>query len=158
MKSQRQKMVAEIVQRLPIANQEQLVFELARHGVHANQATVSRDVKELGLVKVADPTVGHRYAMPNAGRPRTTWDTLGRTLQEHVSRIDHSDTLIVMKTPPGRAHMVGVVIDLLDSPDIVGTIAGDDTLLLVPRQSRMLEGLVERLTQLWLGRAVGVGT
>lgn len=153
MKAQRQRLVADIVARTPIASQEQLVLELARHGVQANQATVSRDIRELGLVKVPDPTVGHRYAVSAAPAPRANWAAVARTLQEHVSRIDHSDTLVVIRTPPGRAHMVAVVLDQLDTPDIVGTIAGDDTLLVVPRHSAQLPTLVERFHGLWQGEA-----
>jgi transcriptional regulator of arginine metabolism len=142
MKSQRQRLIADIVVRQPIASQEQLVSELARLGQHVNQATISRDIKALGLVKADD-----RYVLPGADRPRMTWDTVVRTLREHVVKIDRSHALVVVKTPPGRAHMVAVVLDGLDLPEIVGTLAGDDTILIVPRTARDLKHLFERLNE-----------
>lgn len=132
MKHERQKAILDIVARTPVSSQGDIVAALARAGIAANQATVSRDIHDLGLIKIADPVRGHRYAMPTTPLPRRQ-DDLTDIFREHVTRVDGNDSLIVLKTPPAHAHLVGVALDALADDAIVGTVAGDDTVLVVPR-------------------------
>lgn len=147
MKQQRQKAILDIVARTPVSSQGDIVAALARAGIAANQATVSRDIHDLGLIKIADPVRGHRYAVPTAPLPRRR-DDLTDIFREHVTRVDGSDTLIVLKTPPAHAHLVGVAIDGLGEDAIVGTVAGDDTVLVVPRTDGDRRALMARFAAL----------
>jgi len=143
MKQQRQQAVLDIVGRHEVANQMDLLDLLQRRGFAVNQATVSRDIKELGLVKA-----GGHYSPPDASR-RGSWDILNRVMRDHASLVDQSESLIVIKTPPGRAHLIASTIDDMGEHSIVGTIAGDDTLIVIPRtradQSRLVKRLQEAL-------------
>lgn len=143
-KRQRQNLILEIVRQRPVGSQFEIVDALAARGVATNQATVSRDLKELGLVRAPDPVGRARYVVP-AESPGRTWDNISAILAEHVVDVDWNPLLIVLKTGSGAAHMIGVAVDALREPDIVGTVAGDDTLLIVPRTEAARERLVERL-------------
>lgn len=145
-KRQRQNMIQEIVRQRPVSSQFEIVDALAERGVGTNQATVSRDLKELGLVRAPDPLGRARYVAP-AETPSRTWDNISALLSEHVTDVDWNPLLIVLKTGSGAAHMIGVAVDALREPDIVGTVAGDDTLLVVPRSEAARERLVERLQE-----------
>lgn len=140
----RQQLILEIVHQRPVGSQVELVAALADRGVATNQATVSRDLKEMGLVRVHDPANGARYLPPSEAQART-WESISGVLSEHVQGVDWNPLLIVVKTGTGAAHMVGVAVDGLREPDIVGTVAGDDTLLVVPRSEEARERLVRRL-------------
>lgn len=147
MKKRRQQSILEIVAAGGVASQGDIVRELAAMGIEANQATVSRDVQELGLVRVPDAVLGHRYALPG-GVSTASWSDVEYTLAQHVVKVDGNASLIVLKTPPGHAHMVAAALDRLPGDDIVGTIAGDDTLLIVPRDKRVKKWLMERFASL----------
>lgn len=151
MKSNRQQVILDIVQRGAVASQGDIVRELSRVGIVANQATVSRDIQALGLVKVPDTMLGHRYALPTTV-PSSSWSQVAETFRSHVSRVDGSESLVVVKTPPGHAHLVGVVLDGLRRDDIVGTVAGDDTLLVVPRDRKSRNTLLRQLSALLEGQ------
>jgi transcriptional regulator of arginine metabolism len=142
-KRQRQALILEIVRHQAVSSQFEIVDALAERGVTSNQATVSRDLKDLGLVRAPDRDGRARYVAPagNAGR---TWEDVSDLLSDHVSDVDWNPLLVVLKTDSGAAHMVGVAVDSLREPDIVGTVAGDDTLLVVPRSEAARERLVAR--------------
>lgn len=142
-KRQRQALILEIVRHQAVSSQFEIVDSLAARGVTTNQATVSRDLRDLGLVRAPDRDGRPRYVVPaeNAGR---TWEEISELLSDHVSDVDWSPQLVVLKTDSGAAHMVGVAVDSLREPDIVGTVAGDDTLLVVPRSEAARERLVAR--------------
>ena len=131
-KPQRQHRIARLLEEQPISSQGQIVELLAADGVIATQATVSRDLEELGAVKVRIPGGTMAYALPeNAKEAATSDDHLRRVMGEFVVEVSHSANIVVLRTPPGSAHVIGSAIDRAGLPDVLGTLAGDDTLLLV---------------------------
>jgi transcriptional regulator of arginine metabolism len=131
-KTQRQHRVARLLELHPVASQGQLVELLAADGVVATQATVSRDLEELGAVKVRMPGGELVYAVPELPKDRIApEDHLRRVLGDWAVEVAHSGNLVVIRTPPGSAHVVGSALDRAGLPGILGTVAGDDTILVV---------------------------
>jgi transcriptional regulator of arginine metabolism len=132
-KQQRQHRVARLLEQHAVTSQAQLVDLLAADGVLATQATVSRDLEDLGAVRVRAGGNGELvYAIPELPKEqRAPEEHLRRVLGEWVVEIAHSMNLVVLRTPPGSAHVVGSALDRAALPAILGTVAGDDTLLVV---------------------------
>jgi transcriptional regulator of arginine metabolism len=131
-KTQRQHRVAELLSVNAVTSQAQLVDLLAADGIGATQATVSRDLEELGAVKVRMPGGDTVYAIPEQPHDRVApEDHLRRVLGEWVVHVAHSGNLVVLRTPPGSAHVVASALDRAGLADTVGTVAGDDTVLVV---------------------------
>lgn len=131
-KHQRQHRVARLLEQHPVTSQQQLVELLARDGVVATQATVSRDLEELGAIKVRAGGGESVYAIPELPKEQVAPEEhLRRVLGEWVVEVAHSGNLVVLRTPPGSAHVVGSALDRSGLPAILGTVAGDDTLLVV---------------------------
>lgn len=157
-KAARQARIVELLERQPVASQTQLGRLLADAGVAVTQATLSRDLDELGAVKVRTPS-GMAYAVPAENAPRggpkeQTDARLARLLEELVVSAEASGDLVVLRTPPGGAHFLGSALDRAGLPDVAGTIAGDDTVLLVTRTppAPHATALAERLLRLAEGR------
>ena len=132
-KTQRQHRIAKLLEEHRVASQTHVVELLAADGVEATQATVSRDLEELGAIKVRAPGGETVYAIPDVGvdnRPEPA-DHLRRILGDWLAAVAHSGNLVVLRTPPGSAHVVASAIDRASLPDVVGTVAGDDTILVV---------------------------
>ena len=151
MKERRQRAILTLVATRPIHSQEELVALLAAQGFDAVQATVSRDIKELGLVKV--PVKSERgdeslfkYVLPSATVQYAS--RLHRVVAELVLAVEGSANLIVLKTPPGSAMMVASAIDDAGWPEILGTIGGDDTILVIVRDAKTMPMLVQRFRDL----------
>jgi len=124
----RQRAIADLLRREPIASQEEVTARLAQAGYEVTQATVSRDLEQLGAVKVKRGG-SLRYRLPDEiGDSDWAAARLGRILAEWVLSIETSGHMLVLKTPPGSAHIVGVALDQAKLPEIAGTICGDDTL------------------------------
>jgi transcriptional regulator of arginine metabolism len=105
---------------------------LAQDGVTATQATVSRDLEDLGAVKVRVPGGDTVYAIPEFAPARLApEDQLRRVMGEWVAEVTHSGPMVVVRTPPGCAHVVASALDRSGMPEIVGTVAGDDTIFCV---------------------------
>jgi transcriptional regulator of arginine metabolism len=136
-KPQRQHRILRILEQQPVSSQAQMVQLLVAEGIVATQATVSRDLEELGAVKVRIPGGTMAYAIPDYTRGERTSsdDHLKRLMSEFVLEVAHSSNIIVLRTPPGSAHVVGSALDRAGLPDILGTVAGDDTLFLVVKDS-----------------------
>jgi transcriptional regulator of arginine metabolism len=131
-KAQRQHRIAQLLVRHQVASQPQLVELLAAEGMTATQATVSRDLEDLGAVKVRVPGGETVYAIPEYEPDRIApHDHLRRVLGEWVAEVAYSGNLVVLRTPPGCAHVVGSALDRAGFPGLLGTVAGDDTLLCV---------------------------
>jgi transcriptional regulator of arginine metabolism len=131
-KVQRQHRVGRLLAEQPVTSQGQLVDLLAAEGVVATQATVSRDLDELGAVKVRVPGGATVYAIPELPMEHhVPEDTLRRVLGEFVVDVAYSANLVVLRTPPGSAHVVASALDRTGLPGVVGTVAGDDTLIVV---------------------------
>lgn len=136
MKERRQRAILTLVATRPIHSQDELVSLLERQGFEVTQATVSRDIKELGLIKV--PIKGNdeeepmfKYVVPSATVSYVS--RLHRVVAELVCSVDGSVNLIVLRTPPGGGMMVASAIDEAAWPEILGTIGGDDTILVILR-------------------------
>jgi transcriptional regulator of arginine metabolism len=136
-KPQRQHRILRILEEQPVSSQAQLVQLLEAEGVVATQATVSRDLEELGAVKVRIPGGTMAYAIPDYTRVErgSGDDHLKRVLGEFVLDVAHSANIVVLRTPPGSAHVVGSALDRAGLDAVLGTVAGDDTLLVVVKES-----------------------
>ena len=131
-KHQRQHRITLLIEQHPVNSQAQLVDLLAASGVEATQATVSRDLEEIGAVKVRAGGGESVYAVPELPKNRVTpGDHLRRVLGEWVVEVAASANLVVVRTPPGSAHVVASALDRAGLPDIIGTVAGDDTIVVV---------------------------
>jgi transcriptional regulator of arginine metabolism len=131
-KTQRQHLVARLIESQAIANQQALVDQLAAEGVIATQATVSRDLEDLGAIKVRMPGGESAYAIPALPKEqRAPEDHLRRVFGDWVVEVATSDNLVVIRTPPGSAHVVASALDRSGLTGILGTVAGDDTILIV---------------------------
>ena len=135
-KPQRQHRIARLLEEQAISSQGQIVEMLASEGVLATQATVSRDLEDLGAVKVRIPGGAMAYAVPEHSKDAASpEDHLRRVMGEFVVDVAHSANLVVLRTPPGSAHVIGSALDRAGYPDVLGTVAGDDTLILVCGES-----------------------
>ncbi len=131
-KNQRQHRIAKLLEAQPVTSQAQLVALLADQGIEATQTTVSRDLDDLGAVKVRLPGGDTAYALPELPTHQIApEDHLRRVLGEWVVEVAHSGNLVVLRTPPGSAHVVGSALDRSGLDGVVGTVAGDDTVLVV---------------------------
>ena len=159
-KAARHAKVVELLQSQPVASQTELGSLLAAHGVQVTQATVSRDLEELGAVKVRT-SQGAAYAVPPEGQPRAGTPEavdarLGRLLEELCVSAEASGAFVVLRTPPGGAHLLGAALDRAGLPDVAGTVAGDDTVLLIARApaTPAAGALATRLLRLAEGRTL----
>lgn len=131
-KTQRQHRVARLLEAHAVTSQAQLVALLAQEGMEATQTTVSRDLEEIGAVKVRVAGGETVYALPELPVQQIApHDHLRRVLGEWVVEVAHSSNLVVLRTPPGSAHVVGSALDRSGFDGVVGTVAGDDTVLVV---------------------------
>jgi transcriptional regulator of arginine metabolism len=131
-KAQRHHRIARLLEHERVTSQAHLVDLLAAEGVDATQATVSRDLEEIGAVKVRVAGGETVYALPELPRDRPAPEEhLKRVLGEWLVEVSSSANLVVLKTPPGSAHVVGSALDRAALPEILGTVAGDDTLIVV---------------------------
>lgn len=134
-KPQRQHVIAKLLAHHAVSSQEQLVDLLAAEGVASTQATVSRDLADLGAIRVRAGDGEPIYAIPELPKEqRAPEDHLRRVFGEWVVEVSHAGNLVVLRTPPGSAHVVGSALDRADLPDVLGTVAGDDTLIVVARE------------------------
>ena len=157
LKQQRQQAIGRLIGQHPVANQPQLLDLLGGEGITATQATVSRDLEELGVIKVRVPGRQSVYALPELETDRIVpWDQLRRVLGEWVGEVAVSANLVVLRTPPGCAHVVASALDRSGLDGLVGTVAGDDTLLCVAAETTTGSELADRLRALsGLGRDDG---
>jgi transcriptional regulator of arginine metabolism len=132
-RQRRQRAIAELLRREPITSQEEVTARLASAGYDVTQATVSRDLEQLGAVKVKRGGT-LRYRLPDEiGDSDWAASRLGRILGEWVLSVETAGHMLVLKTPPGSAHIVGVALDQAKLPEVAGTISGDDTLFVALR-------------------------
>ncbi|TDF99249.1 transcriptional regulator AhrC/ArgR [Paenibacillus piri] len=132
MKGQRHIKIREIITNNEIETQDELVDQLRTAGFPVTQATISRDIKELHLIKVPLDDGRYKYSVP-ADQRYNPMHRLKRALNDHFVHIDYTDNLVVMKSLPGTANAIGALIDSLEWNEIMGTICGDDTILIICR-------------------------
>jgi transcriptional regulator of arginine metabolism len=144
MKARRQAAVLDIVSRDPVRSQEQLRQRLFQRGFDVTQATLSRDIKELGLVKrAADGSYQPApEGDPTAPASDAARHTLQRALVDYLAGIQQSQQLLVLRTGPGEAQPLALAIDRARLTDVLGTIAGDDTILVIARDARVARALI----------------
>jgi transcriptional regulator of arginine metabolism len=147
-KTQRQHRIARLLAAHPVTSQGQLVDLLAADGVVATQATVSRDLEELGAVKVRMAGAEPVYAVPEFEDRIAPEEHLKRVFGDWVVEVAHSGNLVVVRTPPGSAHVVASAVDRAALRDIIGTVAGDDTILVVAAERVGGAKVARRLSQL----------
>lgn len=147
MKARRQAMIREIVEGQSVQTQEELAEALRAHGMVVTQATVSRDIKEMHLLKVLADNGNYRYATMEKGDSGMN-DRLIRMLSDSVVDISSANNLIVIHTLPGSAHVAAEAIDSLKWQEVLGTIAGDNTILAIVRSNEEVDDVVRRFRSL----------
>jgi transcriptional regulator of arginine metabolism len=148
-KPQRQHLEIRLIEQHTVRNQKELVDLLAAEGVQATQTTVSRDLEDLGAIKVRLPGGDAAYAIPELPTAQVApEDHLRRVFGDWVVEVSHSLNLVVLRTPPGSAHVVASALDRAGLGGVLGTVAGDDTLIIVASESTSGEVLAARLADL----------
>jgi transcriptional regulator of arginine metabolism len=144
----RRKAIADLIRAEPLASQEEVTARLAAAGFAVTQATVSRDLDQLGAVKVKRGGA-LRYALPEqTGDPDWAAGRLERILAEWVQSVEAAGSLLVLKTPPGSAHLVALAFDQARLPEVAGTIAGDDTLFVALRDGVVADAMASRFERM----------
>ncbi|MHB8733358.1 MAG: arginine repressor [bacterium] len=152
-RTERERRIREILGRHAIETQEDLVDRLRHEGLAVTQATVSRDIKRLGLVKIPLSDGRSQYVAPERPSPADVLRRLQHAAIEYVLSVDAGEDLLVIHTLTGRANAVAAAIDEMQWPGVVGTIAGDDTILIVPRRRAARVRLLAMLRRVMDGGA-----
>ena len=143
----RQLKLIEIINKNEIETQEALAEALRNEGYLVTQATVSRDIKDLGLIKVMTPNKTYKYAQPASTEQKSSGKMLN-LFRECVISIDYAGHLIVIKTVSGGANSAATLVDKLNFPEVRGCVAGDDTILVVIKDQQKIVPIVEKLKSL----------
>lgn len=147
MKANRQALIREIVENQVIQTQEELAEILRERGMVVTQATVSRDIKEMHLLKVLSEGGVYRYATMDKGEQGVS-DRLIRMLADCVLDVNSANNLIVVRTLSGSAHVAGEALDSLKWPEVLGTIAGDNTILVIVRTNEEVDAVLRRFREI----------
>ena len=147
MKARRHFAIRDILINERVSTQEELCEILKQRGYDVTQATVSRDIKELSLVKIPDGN-GYRYAWPESHIPKSPLVRIKRGFQDSVASYDYSENIVVIKTLPGAAQSIASLIDSLENPHILGSVAGDDTIFLVIKPIDAVPGVLDIFREL----------
>jgi transcriptional regulator of arginine metabolism len=147
MKVRRQAAVLDVIRRTSVRSQEQLRRSLRAAGFDVTQATLSRDIRELGLVKGG---ADGAYQAPAAAQPNgdAAKSLLQRAAADYLTRVDRVQQLVLLRTGPGQAQLLGVALDGARLPEVVGTLAGDDTILVIMPDARRARAFVKRLEEI----------
>ena len=146
MKARRQAEILRIIGERDIETQEQMLDQLRRCGIRATQATISRDIKELNLVKQPGAGGSYRYVVSAARPPqRAAAGRLQNIFKEGVTSCDVAQNIVVVKTMPGLAPGAGAALDAMELEGLVGSLAGDDTVILIMRTAQAAEGLTREI-------------
>jgi transcriptional regulator of arginine metabolism len=148
MKNRRHQKIREIIENKNIETQFQLTDELRSHGFNVTQATISRDIKELGLIKVVAGENTFRYSFPSGVVVGNNFDRAKRMFRDNVLKVSYSENLVVIKTLPGIASGVASCVDGLGWSELIGSVAGDDTVFVLIRDKKDVQPVSERLQSL----------
>jgi transcriptional regulator of arginine metabolism len=148
MKAIRHARIKDIIENSIIETQEDLADALREQGIAITQATVSRDIKELMLIKIPTGDGRYRYAYPMEKNVVFSRNRLTRMFQDSVIGLDYSENLIVIKTLPGAANAVASTLDYVKWPEIIGTVAGDDSILVVVKPKEAVAEIMRKLREL----------
>ena len=130
-KKERLRLLKKIIKENEISDQIQLLDELKRKGIDTTQATISRDLQELKIIKIRVRPGMYKYEVLEKPQEGDLWNQLGILFENFVYELKSTGNLLIIKTSPGNANSVAVVCDRLGLPQIMGTIAGDDTILMI---------------------------
>lgn len=143
-KADRQNAILDVIAKHAVATQAELKDRLKERGIEADQATLSRDIRELGVVKASEDGAHYRYAPVEAVAPPVHLKA-SAILARLVRKIECSGNLLVVKTDPGEASPVGLALDRMGWAEVAGTVAGDDTLLVVAREGTPARKLAKKI-------------
>ncbi len=146
MKNTRQQKILELITRYDIDTQEMMIEKLREAGINATQTTISRDIRDLKLVKGMSANGEYKYVSPEV-RKSVGAPVLNSALTESVVRIEAAGNIVVVKTYAGMANALAVCVDSLEQPHIVGSVAGDDTILLVVRSEEIAKEVCRELKE-----------
>lgn len=144
-KTERQRLVASLVERKRLASQHELLVALRGAGVRVTQATISRDIRELGLVKTHNHLGGMHYVLPNREQRADPRDTLDALLRQFGKRATAAENIVVVQSEIGSAPAIARALDRLEHPLVLGTLAGDDTCLVVARDANAARRVTKEL-------------
>jgi transcriptional regulator of arginine metabolism len=147
MKARRQSAILDVVEHEAVRSQEQLRQRLSSRGFEVTQATLSRDIKELGLLKRSSDGA-YQPSGVDVTSSASAVDAMGRALAEYLVSIEPVQQLIVLHTGAGQAQMLGLAIDRARLSEVVGTIAGDDTILIIARDAKTAQAVVKQFQDL----------
>ena len=148
MKSKRHLKILNLIKNEDIGTQQELVARLHESGIEVTQATVSRDIKKLGLIKVPDGHGGYKYSLSSTRSKGDVKDWMKKMIQDFVVEMDYSENIIVLKTIIGTASGLGAAIDNSKWEKILGTVAGEDTILLVVKDRKYTEEVFNQIKEL----------
>ncbi len=147
MKTRRQSVILDVVEHEAVRSQEQLRQRLVDRGFDVTQATLSRDIKELGLLKRSSDGA-YQPAGAIVEAPATAIDTLGRAVSDYLTNVEAVQQLVVVKTGTGQAQILAVAIDRARLREVAGTLAGDDTILIIARDAKDAQAVARQLKEL----------
>ncbi|MDO4541293.1 MAG: arginine repressor [Bacillota bacterium] len=147
-KNSRQKMIQKIIEKEEISTQFELAERLKSHGFNVTQATVSRDIKEIGLIKI--PMEGNlsKYSMPVNISVGNIAERMRRMFMDNAVSVNSAENIIIVKTLPGTAQGLAACLDQASWPEIIGSIAGDDTILLIIKEKGLVDGIMQKFDSL----------
>jgi len=146
MKNARQRKILELVEQYDIDTQETLIQKLQEAGIETTQTTISRDIRQLQLAKGITERGTYKYVLPELKKAGAS-PVLNSALTDSIVKIEGAENIIVIKTFAGMANAIAVCIDSLELDEIVGSVAGDDTVLLVIRTTRETAGALRKLKE-----------
>ncbi len=146
MKKARQSKILEIINTYDVETQDELIVRLREHGLDVTQATISRDIRELKLTKVSGGAGMYKYVQPKDEKNADA--RLSSTLTDSIIHVDHALNQIVLKTYPGMAGAVAVSVDSIDKSEILGCVAGDDTIIVVCRTIESAQAIADNIQHL----------
>lgn len=145
MKAMRHAKIKDIIETTVVETQEDLAESLKKRGIEVTQATVSRDIKELMLIKIPTGDGRYRYAYPLDKSLVFSKNRMVRMFQDSVISFDYSGNIIVIKTLPGAANAVASTLDHANWPEIIGTVAGDDNILVVVKPAEAAPEVMQKM-------------
>ena len=144
MKNARQQKILELIEKYDIDTQETLIDHLQNEGISVTQTTVSRDINQLKLVKAVTASGGYKYIIPDVKR-ESNRTVMNSALTDAVIKIVAAKNIVVVKTLSGMANAIAVCVDSLSHDDIVGCVAGDDTIIIVTQEDEIAREMTEKL-------------
>lgn len=145
-KSERHALLKELIKEKNIQKQEEFVELLQKRGIHVTQATISRDMKELQLVKVPNPVGGYKYDLPSTLNEEAI-QKLTRMMTDSFKKMDAQKEFLLIRTLPGNAMALGTILEEMDFEEVFGVISGDDTVLVICKGDKQTAQLQRKLLQ-----------